>query len=213
MSTYVPNPLHIPIQGGHCYTLVAQCLNTDFKQCVEAVVGDQLIGAFNGIGNDVSMMLDNGAIQLNLASANNDRDMKVLFTRDLTGQGDPNYSAVNLSGVLSSTKPMPLELLSRLPQSRPIAVTGVNFKDDSTLLIAAWPQGLGWWWGREGVGGEKRESLQDIGFCESAGDSMEERLKEDVEWLRKSSLIREEMKKGMVGRCIMLKTGKVEVVC
>lgn len=66
--------------------------------------------------------------------------------------------------------------------------------------------------GGRGMEGRRGEKLQDMGFCESVGD-MEQLLKEDVEWLRNSPLVRDEMKKGIVGAMYDVDTGKTSVIC
>lgn len=64
------------------------------------------------------------------------------------------------------------------------------------------------------VVGRRGESLDDMVFCESKGDSGDERLlREDVEWLKASPLIREQTKRNLVGMIYMTHTGEAKVVC
>ena len=82
------------------------------------------------------------------------------------------------------------------------------------------------WWSDEGVKkvlmersggkgvGRLREAVEKMDFCESHGSDGDERLlREDVEWLRGSALVREEMKGRVVGMMYITETGEAKVVC
>lgn len=60
---------------------------------------------------------------------------------------------------------------------------------------------------------EKNE-VEKMDFCGSNGDRGDEHLlKQDVEWLRNSSLIRDQFKARIVGMIYQTDTGKASVVC
>lgn len=85
--------------------------------------------------------------------------------------------------------------------------------------------GTGWWTDegvkkvlRERSGGKGTgrmgEKVEEMDFCESHGHEGDERLlRQDVEWLKGSALVREEMKARIVGMMYVTETGEAKVVC
>lgn len=62
--------------------------------------------------------------------------------------------------------------------------------------------------------GRRGESVNDMEFGESMGDAGDERLlREDVDWLKASPLVREQTKERIVGMLYVTETGEVKVVC
>lgn len=65
-----------------------------------------------------------------------------------------------------------------------------------------------------GMVGRRGESVMEMGFGESVGEMGDVGLlREDVEWLRKSPLVREAMKRRVVGMLYSVETGEARVVC
>lgn len=62
--------------------------------------------------------------------------------------------------------------------------------------------------------GRSGEKVEEMDFCESHGHEGDERLlREDVEWLRGSALVREETKGRIVGMMYVTESGEARVVC